>query len=124
MIITAALLFFALCTLAAWAKACMDTRTFWGDMGFEVSPAWLRDWMWKRSTVRIIKITDGWHAMQAVWHFAFATAWLIAGVTLTLALVGVAWYWWVLAIAGAWCMRLVAQYIGFERTYPIGVEKR
>lgn len=35
-----------------------------------------------------------------------------------------AWYWHALAIVVAWCVRLAAQYIGFEKTYPIGTDKK
>lgn len=116
--------FFALCALAAWAKAHMDTRTFYRETGFERSPAWLRDWMRKRSAVPVIKITDGWHGMQAVWHLAYAAAWLAAGYALCSGLSGAAWYWHAPAILAAWGVRLVAQYVGFERTYPIGTDKQ
>jgi hypothetical protein len=101
----------ALFALAAFCKAAMDTRSFQdGTKAFMSYPAWFRDWMHRLGTVPVIKIDDGWHAMQALMFLFTGLAFFLSGV-----LYPEYGYWTLLVFI----LRAVVHGIVFEYFYPI-----
>lgn len=112
----AAVLGFALCVLAGFAKSHMDTIAFHAPRCFMRYPANLR--------VRLIasipdaKWRDGWHVCQQVWHLTYALGfWCMAWAGFAVS--GGRVWMYVLSFAGAWVLRLCAHGVGFSLTYPI-----
>jgi hypothetical protein len=116
--------FAVLVAVSAAAKAFMDTRVFQSaSVAFASCPDWLRDWMRSRSSVPIIKITDGWHAMQMVMFAAYGAAFFLAGRSITL-FESELWAhprWWrtMLLFVALAAVRALVHGLVFESIYPI-----
>jgi hypothetical protein len=110
--------------VSAAAKAFMDTRVFQSAaQAFASCPDWLREWMQARSTFPIMKITDGWHGMQAIMFLSYGGAFFLASRAITLFDSEMWPYprWWrtVLLFITLVLIRAGVHGLVFEKLYPI-----
>ena len=100
----------ALFSISGFTKAVMDTKVFYGKLGFANWPDWFQEWMFRKGTFPVLKIDDGWHMMQLLCFLSLGIGYLLCGI----------WY----SEIGLWVfasipVRTIIHGIVFEATYPM-----
>ena len=113
----------ALFSISGFTKAVMDTKVFYGKLGFANWPDWFQEWMFRKGTFPVLKIDDGWHGSQVVMFLALAVGvWIMATESGRQLKGQDAWWKQLIAFLLVWVvLRNIGQFLGFELFYPLGV---